>query len=125
MSFRNCVLVGLILFVFFTQAANAAEVGFEWDAPENSEWGTRIYIGTESGNYRYSEDAGVGTTQILISNLVPGKVYFFAARHYWHGMESKLSKEISHEVPSEITILPQLPAVDESIKEAEMAIRKI
>jgi hypothetical protein len=105
--------------------ASASEVTLGWDAPGNAEWGTRLYIGTSPGQYNFSSDAGSGTVQFTISNLVPGETYYFAAKHYFNGMESGFSNEVEYLVPSEITELPPLPGINDEVRRYELIIRKL
>ncbi len=83
------VLSAMFCVLAFAWIAGAAEVTLAWDSPGNSEWGTRLYIGTATGQYDFSEDAWAGTVQITIANLAPGQTYYFAAKHYFNGMESE------------------------------------
>ena len=119
------ILSALFCILTFAYIANAGEVTLAWDAPTNSAWGTRLYIGTASGQYDFSEDAGAGTVQFTIGNLAPGRTYFFAAKHYFEGHESGYSNEVAHTVPSEITELPTVPPLDDSVKRYEITIRKL
>ena len=116
------ILAILLLAVGSTQAA---EVTLAWDNPNQTTWGTRIYIGTEAGVYLYSHDAGVNTQQTTIANLEPGKTYYMAARHYVSGMQSGLSNELPVPMPSEIDILPPLPEIDDSVQTYQITIRKM
>ena len=59
--------------------------------------GYKIYIGTESGTYRYPGSPFVtgDVTSFTISNLPDGQTYFFAVSAYDSaGNESPLSAEV-------------------------------
>ena len=114
------ILIGLLI-----PAAQAAEVTLAWDDSGHPEWSTRIYIGTESGVYTNSHDAGNGVVQTTVANLAPGSTYYFAAKAYYEGQESGFSNEISYIVPSDETILPGLPVLDDSVTRFEITIRKV
>ena len=119
-------LILALLAILIAVPAMAADVTLQWNAPPIPEWGTRLYIGTESENYIFSEDAGSGSVQFTISNLIPGKTYYIAAKHYLNGMESEdYSNEIEYIVPSELTILDNLPVINEDVKTYQITIRKI
>ena len=120
------ILLAIIVLAIVSGTALAGDVTLAWDAPINAEWGTRLYIGTASGVYEFSEDAGAGTVQFTIANLAPGQTYYFAAKHYFNGMESDgYSNEVAYAVPSEITELPTVPPLDDSVKRYEITIRKM
>ncbi|MBD3262733.1 MAG: hypothetical protein GF334_13870 [Candidatus Altiarchaeales archaeon] len=114
----------LFCLLLFAVPVGAADVTLGWDDP-GEPWGTRVYVGEESGNYQWSKDAGTGTVTVTVENLEPGKEYFFAAKHYDGGMESDFSNEVSHVVRSEITVLPNVPELDDSVKRYEITIRKV
>ena len=91
------LLVGLFtVFPSFIHGSHAAEVTLAWDA--NSEpniAGYKIYYGLQSGTY--SDTVNVGNfTSCVISDLVEGQTYYFAATAYnTVGYESDYSKEVS------------------------------
>lgn len=91
-----------------------AGVTVVWEQAPNTEWGTKIYIGTESSIYTYSEDAGVNTAQYTIENLEGGMQYYFTATHYDNrGNESVYAPEISWEYPPvTFNSLPPIPNSD-------------
>lgn len=122
---KKALLIACISICALAGAVQAGEITLGWNAPTNPEVGTRLYIGTQSGQYDFSEDAGTGTVQFTIANLAPGATYFFAAKHYFNGMESEYSNEVSYTVPSEITVLPTIPPLDDSVKRYEITIRKL
>ena len=114
----------MFLLVLCTQAY-ASDVTLAWDAAPNAAWGTRIYIGTTTGDYTASHDAGAGTTQAVVINLQPGKTYYFAARHYYNGMQSGLSNEVNVAIAPEYTILPGIEPIDETVKTYKITIRRV
>ncbi len=80
--------------------------------------GYSVYYGGASGSYTNKISAGT-STNVLISGLIPGAMYYFAATTYnTNGMESPFSAEISYllttnSVPVKTTIVmsPIVPAV--------------
>lgn len=98
------LLVASILSLhMFTAAAHAAQISLEWDAngePDLS--GYRVYYGTSSGHYTASVDVG-NSTHCVISNLVQGVTYYFAATAYdSEENESGFSDEIVYAVPAAV-----------------------
>ena len=124
----------VILFIIFFSIPTVASAGgmsvkASWQPAPNPAWGTKIYIGTESGVYTHSEDAGVNTTEYEIDDLQPGTTYFMAATYYnVRGVESPKSTEASVTTdpigPIETNPLPEL---DKEIKgyKVEMVITPI
>lgn len=98
--------------------AGGASIDFTWTQAPDPTWGTKILIGTESGNYTNSEDAGINTTTATIGNLQYSKKYYFTAVHYdQDGFESGYAPEIawtSPDVPG-VTFDP-LEEIVEAIK---------
>jgi hypothetical protein len=84
----------------FASAAQAAAVTLAWD--ENAEMdvaGYRVYFGTTSRYYTTMISVGNKTT-CTVTNLTPGRTYYFAATAYDNnGNESGFSQEISYTVP--------------------------
>ena len=78
--------------------------GLAWDSsPSSGVAGYRVYLGTASGNYTSSVEAGTATTT-TIPNLLSGTTYFFAVKAYnASGVESAFSNEISF-VPGVATL---------------------
>jgi hypothetical protein len=87
----------------FAPAVHAAQISLEWDANREPDLsGYRIYYGTSSGHYSASVDVG-NSTHCVISNLVQGVTYYFAATAYdSEGNESDFSEEIVYTVPAAV-----------------------
>ncbi|MFO1512654.1 MAG: Ig-like domain-containing protein [Verrucomicrobiota bacterium] len=98
---------------FLTQISSfaAGSVTLAWDAsPDASAVGYRIYYGPASGAYTNSATVGNVTTAVL-TNLVNGSTYYFAATAYNSvGEESPFSNETSYSVPGAST--NQIPTLD-------------
>jgi len=97
------ILLGAALFVpSFGQAAGntpgitSPSVIPSWDnSPGRGVKGYRLHYGTSSRSYSRTVDVGKVTTY-KISNLTPGKTYYFVVTAYdTAGKESPLSNEIS------------------------------
>jgi hypothetical protein len=83
--------------------ADCAQLSLQWDeSPSPGVDGYIVYDGTQSRNYTESFDVG-NTTSCVISNLVEGQIYYFAASAYYNNnsnyIEGVLSEELSFEVP--------------------------
>ena len=81
--------------------AYSATMTLAWDANSEPEvTGYKVYYGAESGNYSYAVDIG-NYTSCTVSDLEPGKTYYFAVTAYdIENNESAFSEEIQYEVPS-------------------------
>jgi hypothetical protein len=74
--------------------------------------GYNVYYGGASGAYTNEICAG-NATNVIISGLVQGTTYYFAATTYAaSGMESPFSSEVSYLVPPNVPIVNQLPTLD-------------
>lgn len=85
-------------------------VQLAWDSnPDPTVAGYRLYWGTASQSYSFVDDTGRATSAI-VSNLVPGAVYFFAVTDYdTNGLESDFSPEVSYtNNPATAPVLPQI-----------------
>ena len=111
------IISTLVLLAALAIAVHASGGGLsvtaKWQPAPNPAWGTKIYIGTESGVYTHAEDAGVNTTEYEIDDLQPGTTYYMAATHYnVRGVESDKSTEASWTFdpvgPIETNPLPEL-----------------
>jgi hypothetical protein len=72
------VLVFLILWTLPLPAANAAQVTLAWDKNAEADIaGYKLYYGTSSRNYNYTEDIGNSTTY-TVSELDEDRTYYFA-----------------------------------------------
>ena len=106
------IITILMALMLFAGTAMAADVCLEWTPLSNQNNGVRIYIGTETGAYQWSHDAGAGVSKATVENLLPGTKYFFAAKAYTpQGVYSNdYSNEVFTTIPSE-NILPELPEI--------------
>ncbi len=99
--FKLSFAISLFAFIVLIHAvAPAADVELGWDPPETSAAFVRykIYWGEQSGTYTQHREIGQQHTSITISDLQPGKTYYFVATTiYANGDESPYSDEI--EVP--------------------------
>lgn len=95
----------VILLIFFTGVANAADVTLIWDPnPEPTCPGTgvcldgyRVHWGHHSKNYAHSQDAG-NVTQHTIQDLEAGTVYYFAVTAYGKNNGEYIESDFSDEV---------------------------
>jgi len=83
---------------------SAGTASLAWDSsPSSGVAGYRVYIGTSSGSYTSTVEAGNAMTS-TISGLTTGARYYFAVKAYnASGMESPFSNEISF-VPGTATL---------------------
>ncbi|MGR9045614.1 MAG: hypothetical protein ACU83N_09980 [Gammaproteobacteria bacterium] len=119
------VIVIIALTLGMISLCQAAELSVGVNNPNHPEWGFMLFIGESPGVYTHSFDAGLGAYEAVIKNLVPLRTYYIAAKFYDPalGIESEnFSNEITHTVPSEITILPNLPVIDEEVKKYQITI---
>ena len=86
----------------------AAGVTLAWDPSSSSNVaGYKVYYGVATGVYIQSQDDGAATNAV-VTNLVAGSTYYFAAKAYDStGLESLPSNEVSYNVP----ILPQVASL--------------
>jgi len=91
----------LTAFLFAAIGAEAANVTLAWDKSIDPRVvGYNIYEGGVTHSYTNLVNAG-DNNSITISNLIVGRVYFFAATCYYiTGLESQFSTEISYTVPA-------------------------
>lgn len=92
-------LVWASVFVIGTfPALGTGSVTLTWNAsPSSVVTGYYVYYGLTSGIYNYEISAG-NNTNVIISNLVEGATYYFAATSH-DGGESPFSSEVSYTVP--------------------------
>ncbi len=98
-----CLTLGAMIIT-----GDAAEIKLAWDDPQNPEYGTMILIGLEQGAYQWKHDAGIGTMETIVTNLLASTTYHFAAIHYLNGEESALSNSVVAET-NQWGNLPDLP----------------
>ncbi len=95
----------ILAFLFTILGADISYAGgnivdFSWQQAPNSTWGTKIYVGTTSGTYANSVDAGVNTTAYQLENLQHNTTYYFTATHYDpNGYESIYADEVTYTTP--------------------------
>ncbi len=89
-----------LLFVL-PETAKAANVTMAWDSnQEPTLAGYKVFNGLASRNYNGTVDVG-NSTSCIVSGLVPGTTYYFAAKAYdTAGNESDFSGEIAFTVPA-------------------------
>ena len=96
-------LLGAIIFIVAQLSAPATQKAtLAWNlSPDPNVIGLRIYYGPAHGVYTNMISVGV-VTNVVISGLVEGANYFFAATAYDAiGLESVLSNEAVYTVPTE------------------------
>jgi len=93
-------LFAIVISIGGLQTLHAHDLVLTWNAsPSSVVAGYNVYYGTNSGNYTYKVQAG-NATEVVISNLLPGVTYYFAATAYdLNGDESAYSSEIIFIVP--------------------------
>jgi len=102
----------LAIIVSNTVSTRAANVTLAWDrSPDATVTGYRVYYGPASGNYTNSAAVG-DVTNAIISNLVQGGTYFFAATAMNElGDESDFSNEATYSVPLPANQAPTLNSI--------------
>ena len=108
-----------IMLIFTTASAGAVQ--FQWEQAPSAVWGTKIYIGTSSGVYSNSEDAGINTTEYTLASVLEyNTTYYFTATHYNTsiGLESIKAEEIvwTSPGPDEILFNPLTKKQEHPIK---------
>ncbi len=107
--------VGCSLAAVLATSAMGASVTLAWNSsPSPGVTGYHLYVGVMSGQYIETNDVG-NLTSAMVSDLLPGMTYFFAASAYNAlNLESALSAEISYTVPlfpQHIAITPPATAI--------------
>ena len=95
------LVVGLVPHASALPSTNVVKsVGLAWNpSPDSIVNGYRVYYGVASRSYSTMIDAG-SNTNLVISNLVMGTTYYFAATAYTtNGLESDFSAEAIYTVP--------------------------
>lgn len=87
----------LLIVILLNSNSRADNVSLAWDpSSDTSTSGYNIYYGGYSKTYTNRIDAG-NSTSIIVSNLLRGVKYYFAATAYnFLGLESDLSNEITY-----------------------------
>ena len=97
--------------------AGGLSQSFTWTQGASG-YGTKIYIGTETGNLQYSYDAGTDTSMFTVTDLFCETTYYAAAAHYADVsgagiQESALCPEVSFTTDACMSIttnpMPELP----------------
>jgi hypothetical protein len=98
---RTAALGVLWFFVQLSGSAHAASVSLSWNpCLDTNVVGFNAYYGGASGDYTNMIQVG-NVTNVIISGLVPGATYFFAATTYDAlGYQSTYSTEVSFTVPA-------------------------
>lgn len=95
------LLGGLLILAALNSTVQAGQsVTLAWNRSTNSNVaGYVVYYGGASGRYTNEVSAG-SSTNAIISGLVPGTTYYFAATSYSSsGVESLFSSEVSYTLP--------------------------
>ena len=100
MTQRNLILLAFCLSVAWVGKTSGQSLELEWNPSVSTNVaGYDVFYGTNSGVYPYEIDAG-NSTSAVITNLIPGMTYYFAATAYdASGDQSPFSPEISFLVP--------------------------
>jgi fibronectin type 3 domain-containing protein len=90
----------ILLLTLTTSFIKAADVTLAWDPVQDTNViGYKVYWGASSRSYYTNQNAGLVTTNI-VSGLVVGATYYFAATSYaLNGLESDFSNEVVYTVP--------------------------
>lgn len=105
---RCWILLLLLCLTGMLGLLDASSIQINWTAPTTNEDGSpltdlagyKLYYGTSSGNYSTILDAGL-STQVVISGLVEGTEYFFAATALDTSQnESEYSVEVPYTIPT-------------------------
>lgn len=96
----SLLLVLMAILSLLMTAAHAAQVTVAWDANSDpAVTGYRVHYGTALGSYTSHIDVG-NATSCVISGLVEGLTYYFAATAYdGSGHESDYSPAVNYTVP--------------------------
>lgn len=97
---KRFLIACLCLIAFAAVAQPTASIGLQWSPNTESDLkGYRLYRGTASRQYDWSQDVGLATT-VRAEGLVPGVTYYFAVTA-WNtsNLESDQSNEVSYTVP--------------------------
>jgi len=99
-ALSSLVLLLVAIFSLLMTTAHAAQVTVAWDANSDpAVTGYRVHYGTSPGSYTSHIDVG-NTTSCVISGLVEGLTYYFAASAYdGSGNESDYSTAVNYTVP--------------------------
>jgi len=94
------LLVGLVSYASALPSTNTVKsVMLVWNpSPDSSVTGYRVYYGVASRSYSTMIDTG-SSTNLVITNLVRGTTYYFAATAYNPDAESDYSAEAIYTVP--------------------------
>lgn len=117
-----CLICGIIL---LCSPAWASSVGLAWDPLPNPEWGVRVHVGTDPGDYSYHYDAGVGATTFTVPNLTPGTWYFAVSAYDPNHNESGMSNEVSSTLDLPVLQVVEIPPLDESVKQLQITIKVV
>ena len=87
----------------------SAKVLVQWDTnTEPNVVGYKIYLGTQTGAYTFTNDVGA-QTWAQAQNLVAGRTYYLAVTAYsTEGLESDFSEEISYTPPNQVPVLARI-----------------
>src|SRR5947207_2534232 len=111
---KSCLMIILagVIATGMRLSSLASNVTLAWDrSTDPMITGYNVYIGGASRDYTNLVDAG-NSTSVMISNLAPGRTYYFAATTYSiSGLESVYSSEAAYTVP-QVTVSNQPPTLN-------------
>jgi hypothetical protein len=87
------MLLTPLIFFNLSSFASAAHVHLEWEPSTSIVEGYRLYWGTSSRNYSFSEDVGLSTNTSLY-DLCEDTTYYIAITAYLENIESNYSNEV-------------------------------
>ena len=119
----------LLLAILFPSIclAGGATVPLTWEPLPDPTWGVKIHIGTESGNYNNTENAGINETMYQLDNLQYNTTYYIAASCYdENGNESVVSPEVVWTSPGipQVTFEP-MPVIPDTVKQYILTIQPV
>lgn len=105
------LMVVLLLSIALPASAGTSDVTLAWDPPDidTDVTGYRVYMGSESGLYTQSFDAGPALTYKL-TGLADGTYYFAVTAYNSARYESVYSNEVS------VTLYSQPPAAPKNLR---------
>ncbi len=112
--------VTLIILISVAYSA-ASQVTLAWDASTSAgAAGYTLHVGTASGSYSQSFDAG-NTTSYTVTNLTAGVTYYFSATAYDSaGNTSGYSNEVSTTIPGGTVTTPSTSATSTGIPSGDL-----
>src|SRR5215469_1544742 len=105
----SLTVVLVLLFLCISARGSTSSATLTWQPnTDPAVVGYRVYYGGASGNYTNEVSVG-NVTSAVISGLMAGNTYYFAATAYdAYGDESGFSNEISYNIPPSVISLSNL-----------------